>query len=100
MKGICLAVCISLLGSASAWAEESANPVTVSLAGLTCKEMMSGQDVDRAAVLAFFHGYDAGKRSEKTVDVTAMSALSDRVTDYCLSNPTSSVMDAFAKASL
>jgi hypothetical protein len=50
-------------------------------------------------VVAFYHGYVAGKKSEEIVDIAAMGALSDRVSDYCLSNPTSTVMDAFTKAS-
>ncbi len=99
MKPISLAVLAGLLFAALAWAEEPASDAarTVGVAKVTCKEMMAGDDMSRGAVLAYYHGYLAGKKSQEVVDLTAMSAQSDRVTDYCLSNPTSTVMDAFAK---
>ena len=101
MRSISLAILAGLLVAALAWGQEPASdaPRTVSVAKVTCKEMMAGDDMSRGAVLAYFHGYLAGKKSQEIADLTAMSSQSDRVSDYCLSNPTSTVMDAFAKAS-
>jgi len=72
---------------------------TIDIRKMTCKTLMAGSDRDRAVGITFFHGYLAGKNANPIVDVTALSALSDRVADYCLSNPTSTVMTALAKAS-
>ncbi len=101
LRSISLVVLAGLLVAAHAWAEEAgpAGQQTVTIAKLTCKEMMAGDDMDRAATLAYFHGYRAGKKGGEVVDIAEMSAYSDRVSDYCLSNPTSTVMDAFAKLS-
>jgi len=78
--------------------EGKPNENTIDIGTMTCKQLMSGNDTDREVGLAFFHGYFAGKKGNQTVDLPATSALSDRVKDYCLSNPTSTVMDAFKKS--
>jgi len=100
MKKLVLLLVIGVaLAAAPAWAEEgkpAAN--TIDIGKMTCKQLMSGSDMDREVGLAFFHGYLAGKKNRQTVDLPAASVLSDKVRDYCLSNPTSTVMDAFIKS--
>ena len=86
------------LAAAPAWAEEgkpAAN--TIDIGKMTCKQLMSGSDIDREVGIAFFHGYMAAKKNRQIIDLPAASALSDKVRDYCLSNPTSTVMEAFKK---
>lgn len=58
---------------------------------------MAGSDMDRAINAGFFLGFLAAKKSNTIVDLSAASAHTDRVMDYCLSNPTSAVMEAFTK---
>ena len=82
-----------------AWGAESITKgQTIDVTTMTCKDMMSGNDTDRSVVVTYFHGFLAGKKNSTVVDVDAASALSDKVRDYCLSNPTSTVMDAFTKS--
>ena len=84
------------LAAMSAWAEDGKpGGNTIDITKLTCKELMSGSDTDREVGIAFFHGYFAGKENRQIIDLPATSALSDKVKDYSLSNPTSTVMDAF-----
>ena len=101
MRSISLTVLAGLFFAVPAWAEapSAAAAQTVTVGKVTCKEMMAGSDMDRGAVVSFYHGYLAGKKSGEVIDITAMGALSDRVYDYCLSNPTSTVMGAFGKVS-
>lgn len=101
MRLISLVIFTGLLTVAAAWAEEPASDAAqkVTVGEVTCKQMMAGDDLDRGAVIMYFHGYRAGKMGQVVVDIPALSAQSDRVTDYCLSNPTVTVMDAFAKTS-
>ena len=88
-----------VLSSVAAWAEEGkTNEDTIDVTEMTCKHLMSGKDLDREVGIAFFHGYFAGKASTPIVDLPKASALSTAVRDYCLSNPTATVMDAFEKA--
>jgi len=91
-----VAVLAVLVWGVAAAAEEDAR--TEDVMKFSCKQLMSGNDADRGSGLAFFHGYRTAKSGTTTVDLTAASALSDKVQDYCLSNPSATVMDAFAKS--
>ena len=98
MKAIAIPACmLVLLAGAMSGGEAASSAVTVDIATMTCKELMAGNDNDREAGISFYHGYLAGKENSQTLDVNAAAAQSDRVTDYCLANPTSTVMDAFLK---
>lgn len=93
-----ITVVSTVLIAGLAWGQAPSTALRpVDINKLTCKEVMAGNDSDRDAVMAFFHGYMAGKSSSKTVDVTALGAKTDAVKDFCLSNPTTPVMDAFHK---
>lgn len=82
-----------------AWGEESKFAgQTIDVTKMTCKELMGGNDNDRAVGFAYFHGFLAGKKNKQIIDVNVTSAQTDRVRDYCLSNPDSTVMDAFTKS--
>jgi len=95
---VLVVLCI-LLVAFTAWGSESKmEGQTIDISKMSCKDMMSGNDTDRAVVAAFFQGYLAGKKNNVVVNVDAASDLSDKVRDYCLSNPKSTVMDAFAKS--
>ena len=91
-----LSVLAMALAAVPAWAEEGkSRENTIDIGKMTCKQLMSSNDTDREVGIAFFHGYMAGKKNRQTIDLPATSALSVKVRDYCLSNPTSTVMDAF-----
>jgi hypothetical protein len=70
----------------------------IDIAKLTCKELMGGNDTDREVGMAYFHGFIAGQANRHALDVYAAGGVTDKVKDYCLSNPASTVMNAFAKA--
>lgn len=80
------------------WAGASTIENTVDIGKLTCKELMRGNDSDREIGIAFYQGFMAGKKNEMTIDLHAASSLTDSVKDFCLSNPTATVMDAFTQS--
>ena len=80
------------------WAGASTNENKVDLGKLTCKELMRGNDSDREIGIAFYQGFLAGKKNEQIIDIQAASSLTDRVKDYCLSNPNTAVVEAFTKS--
>lgn len=84
--------------AAPAGAADEPTPAPVEIGGVTCKQMMAGNDDERRGTIAFFQGYTAGKKGAKTVDLAAAADLADKVRDHCLSNPGDKVLDAFAKA--
>ena len=89
---------VSILMAIPAWAGSSTVEGTFDLMKLTCKELMRGNDSDREIGIAFYHGFLAGQKNEQTMDLHAASALTDAVKEYCLSNPTETVMSAFTKS--
>jgi hypothetical protein len=99
-KVVVMVVLGMLLAAFQAWgAEPTTADKKIDISKMTCKELMGGDDTDREVGTAFFHGFMAGKKDNTIVDVKKTSALSDKVKDYCLSNPTSTVMEAFKKSS-
>ena len=80
-----------------AWGAGAKSSGQVDVTKLTCKEVMAGNDMDRAVNAGFYLGFLAAKKNSTVVDLDAASAHTNRVMDYCLSNPTSAVMDAFTK---
>lgn len=99
-RWIAVTVLAAALFVVPAWgAEPSSADKKIDISKMTCKELMGGDDTDREVGIAFFHGFMAGKKENTIVDVKKISVLSDKIRDYCLSNPTSTVMDAFKKSS-
>jgi len=91
-KILCFGVLGMIFVFSPALAEETTlTGTTLDIGKLTCKELMRGNDSDRDVGIAFYHGFLAGKTNSQV-------AKTERVTDYCLSNPTSTVMDAFTKS--
>jgi hypothetical protein len=90
---------VSLFVVPACLAESMKNPMKIDMSKTTCKDLMSGRDLDREVGIAYYHGFLAGEKNNRMLDVTAAATLTDKVRDYCLSNPTSTVMDAFTKNS-
>ncbi|WP_163337610.1 HdeA/HdeB family chaperone [Desulfopila sp. IMCC35008] len=80
------------------WASKPIFESKIDISELTCKELMRGNNNDREIGLAFYHGFLAGKKNDHTVDLHAAFLLTDRVKDYCISNPTATIMEAFTKS--
>jgi acid stress chaperone HdeB len=99
MKTLTALVLSVPLFSINAWAGEAkSSAVKIDIAKFTCMDLMAGTDADRDAGFSYFHGYLAGKKNSATLDVNTVAAQTDKIRDYCLSNPKSTVMDAFTKA--
>ena len=87
------------LFAVAAWgAEAKPGELKIDIAKFTCKELMAGSDTDREVGLSYYHGYMAGKKKLSALDVNSVAAQTDKVRDYCLSNPNSTVLDAFNKS--
>ena len=81
-----------------AWAQEETTAAnTIEIGKLTCKQLMAGNDLERDVVIAYYHGLMDGKKKVEVLDIPEASAISDEVRDFCLSNPSNTVMQAFEK---
>lgn len=91
-------VLIAVLTALPAWAGEPTIEGKIDIGQLTCKELMRGNDSDREVGIAYYQGFLAGKKNEQTIDLNAAATLTDSVKEYCLTNPTATVMDAFTQS--
>jgi hypothetical protein len=88
---------IAIFASPAWAADETAPANAIEIDKLTCKELMAGNDLERDVVIAYYHGLMDGMKKVEILDIPESSAISDEVRDYCLSNPTHTVMQAFEK---
>ena len=68
---------------------------TVELKTLACRRLLKLNDSEKEAAIMFLHGYISGKKSELTVDVPALSEVSDKVIDHCIDNPNDVLLSVF-----
>lgn len=89
-----------LLGaSGTALAEEGMKKEkVVTINEYTCQRLISASSHDRAAAIAFLHGYKAGMAGMKTVDTEKLGRISDRLVVHCLDNPADTAVAAMDKA--
>ena len=92
-----LAVMFFLAWSPTSAQDEEQFVDKIEIGKMKCKELMAGSDSERDIGIAYYHGYMDGKKNVTTLDIAEASAVSDHVRDFCLSNPASTVMEAFAK---
>ncbi|WP_167495689.1 HdeA/HdeB family chaperone [Desulfosediminicola ganghwensis] len=96
-KILMLMVASLVLAGTAAYADDE-ETVILDLETLTCKELMAGDDTERAAGFGLYQGILAGEKGQLKLDVDKAYQLTEDVKDYCLSNATSTVLDAFRKA--
>ena len=98
MKALPLLALGIMLCTLPASAQDGKAPIRkIELDKLTCKDLMAGNDTDRDAGISFYHGYLAGKKNTTVIDLRAVAEHTDRVRDYCLSNPAATILAAYAK---
>jgi hypothetical protein len=78
--------------------EATKTPLKLDMGSLTCMELMSGNDNDREAGIAYLHGYFAAKKNSPILDIPAATAHTERFFDFCLANPKATVMEAYKKS--
>lgn len=69
------------------------------LSTVTCKEIMGADDRERELSMAYMHGYINGKANRTTLDLDKNAAITDKVREYCLSNPTAKFAKTFENLS-
>ena len=79
---------LTLLFIATAPGRASAADDTKNVTELECKAVMRLDGEDRTATIAFLHGYIAGQKGQKVIDITKLSEATDKLIDDCLDHPT------------
>ena len=85
------------LASAAGGVAGAADDTTKTVAELERKAAMRLGDEDRAATIAFLHGFIAGKKGQLVVELSRLSEARDKFIDYCLDNPKEKALDILMK---
>jgi hypothetical protein len=90
---------IILLGASGATlaAEDMKKEKVVAINEYTCERLITASSDDRAAAIAFLHGYKAGMAGKKTIDTEKLGIASDRLVVHCLDNRTDTAVAAYDK---
>jgi acid stress chaperone HdeB len=71
--------------------------VTVDVAKITCKQFAEYKITNPRNIALWLSGYYNGKKNNTIIDTQKMVENSDKLTRYCLANPTVMVMQAVEK---
>lgn len=76
-----------------AWGQEEGPEVNIS--EVSCRDMLKMAGDERDYSLVFFHGYVQGKQETEIFSETQLSQATDQIVDYCIDNPSDSLMEVF-----
>jgi acid stress chaperone HdeB len=85
---ILVSLLLPLLAITSAHAQ-----VSIDVSKITCDQMRNKM-ANPVAVALWLNGYYAGKRNDTTIDVISLDRNAEKVSEYCASNPESTLMNA------
>lgn len=71
--------------------------VTIDVAKITCRQLLTGRMLPTNSMALWFSGYYNGKRSATTIDASAVKANAKKVEDYCGFHQDETVMNAVEK---
>lgn len=101
LPAIALLVAASPLAALAQEATPTPAPAAPSLdiEAMTCRYLLTAGGDERDLLLAFFHGYFAGKAGPDAVhDVDKMAERTDAVLEWCVDNPSATLVRAFTQA--
>jgi acid stress chaperone HdeB len=67
--------------------------VSIDVAKITCDQMRN-KVANPVAVALWLNGYYAGKRNDTAIDVISLDRNAEKVAEYCMSNPETTLMKA------
>lgn len=68
--------------------------VTIDVAKITCEQFRSYSITDPKNIALWLSGYYNGQRNNTIISASSFSENLDRLKDYCITNPTTTVMQA------
>ena len=78
-----------MFASSAARSQES-----IDVSKITCEQFLAGKVADSRSVSIWLSGYYNGTRKNTVVDVSAFQRGSQDVMDYCISHPSTFLMEA------
>ncbi len=62
-----------------------------------CRTMLKMDGEEQSFTLIYFHGYISGTKGETLFDGPVLREATDAIMDYCIDNPSATVMESFEK---
>jgi len=87
------ALTLSFCGTAFA---QEGDPV-LEMDTVDCRTMLKMDSDEQDFTLIYFHGYISGTKGETLFDGPKLREATNTIMDYCIDNPSASVMEAFEK---
>ncbi|WP_417711400.1 HdeA/HdeB family chaperone [Roseibium aggregatum] len=75
---------------------QSNDPV-LEMSTVDCRTMLKMDSDEQDFTLIYFHGYISGKKGETLFDGPALRDATEKIMDFCIDNPSATVMEAFEK---
>lgn len=79
---------------AAPWVQPLEAQVTLDVAKITCKQFRGYEITNPNNIAIWLSGYNHGKRGDTILQVDTFKDIVDKVNDYCISHPTTTVMEA------
>lgn len=86
---------VAVLTAAIAVPAGAATTLPTDLALVTCRDIMASDDRGRELSMAFMHGYLHGRAGTTTLELDRNAAITDKVRDHCLDNPSAKFLETF-----
>ncbi len=75
-------------------------PPTVDIAKVTCSDLTDANELDRAATVMFYWGYEAAKANVTTFKTEQVRTETGKLITYCKSNPSKTIFGAMKTLNL
>jgi len=76
--------------------EEVEEADQVDITTMDCRTVLKMDDNEQEYTMVFYHGYVTGKNDEKVI-ARNLAEITDKVIEYCIDNPESTMLSAFEK---
>jgi len=83
------------LSSLTALAQDK-EPV-IEMNTVDCRTMLKMDADEQDFTLIYFHGYISGTKGETLFDGPVLREATNKIMDYCIDNPSATLMEAFEK---
>ncbi|QIK95273.1 hypothetical protein G7076_01140 [Sphingomonas sp. HDW15A] len=67
----------------------------VDLSTFDCRSLLTMNGEYRDNAVLFLHGYVSGQKKQSVIELGPIAASTDKIIDYCISNPSANALAAF-----
>jgi hypothetical protein len=94
LGGLATSIAASIICT-PAMAQAAARPTIVDLETFDCRTLVSMNGEYRDNAVLFLHGYISGQKKQTVIELAPIAASTDKIIDYCISNPSANALAAF-----